>query len=177
MSWPCTWWEPTGRVHVWLTVECLNEHETTVDCGMQSLPKDESILRWDGPWPTQCATCGQPASDRSAHTRAEYRQPATGEVVTKLPIGALFDCGYGRTGPDGRALVCVIPSGHWHIDRRATNCGSPEDNEHYCWCRHGDPTQPETVHVDKSCQTCSAGAGSIQQGDFHGFLHHGSVTT
>jgi hypothetical protein len=32
------------------------------------------------------------------------------------------------------------------------------------------------VHVDKAGATCTAGAGSIIAGDWHGFLHNGQFT-
>jgi hypothetical protein len=78
------------------------------------------------------------------------------------------------TNCDGRHLYAVLPNGHhWDIDSRARNCGSPQDFIHRCWIRHGEPP---SVHVDKSGATCSAGAGSIASGDYHGFLHDGQFT-
>jgi hypothetical protein len=114
---------------------------------------------------------------RSSSRSREYRCAATGAVARTardLPTAALYDAHWWhdyRTGPDGRSLVCVLPNGHhWHIDSRASNCGRPDDDVHRCWVRHGEPPQ---VHVDKAGNTCPAGAGSIQSGDWHGFLHHG----
>jgi len=75
---------------------------------------------------------------------------------------------------DQRHLHAVLPNGHyWDIDSRASNCGSPQDFTHRCWVRHGEPPM---VHVDKNGQTCTAGAGSIAAGDYHGFLHNGQFT-
>lgn len=76
-------------------------------------------------------------------------------------------------GPDGRVLLCKTPGGEWNIDGRATNCTMPEDNEHRCWVRHGTPPR---VTIDKNGNTCAAGAGSIQAGDYHGFLRDGHLT-
>jgi hypothetical protein len=73
-------------------------------------------------------------------------------------------------GPDGRILIVQTPGGGWIIDSRASNCTMPQDNEHRCWVRHG--TAPE-ITVDKSGNTCGAGAGSIQAGNYHGFLRNG----
>lgn len=198
MSWPCTWWEQTGREHRALCAECPCGHETREDLGLIA----EDSVAWSDTarWPECCEACGHSfdyfdsdSVGRSATASAEFRCPATGAVALArdLPIGALFDCGFGRPR-GGVHLVCVIPGEghptgtrtvdgvpvgvhHWHIDQRASNCGSPEDNEHFCWCRHGDPRKPETVHVDKACNTCAAGAGSIAVPGFHGFLHHGEV--
>lgn len=75
---------------------------------------------------------------------------------------------------DGLHLHAVLPNGRqWDIDSRANNCGSPQDGQHRCWIRHGEPP---AVHVDKAGLTCTAGAGSIAAGDYHGFLHHGTFT-
>jgi hypothetical protein len=81
-------------------------------------------------------------------------------------------------GPDGLSLIVVTPTGHWHVDSRASNCTLPDDKEHRCWVRHGHPSpgHPDgPLHVDKNGLTCAAGAGSIQMRDWHGFLHHGEL--
>lgn len=49
----------------------------------------------------------------------------------------------------------------------------PDDAEHRCWIRHGEPP---LITVDKNGLTCAAGAGSIQCRDYHGFLRDGSFT-
>lgn len=68
-------------------------------------------------------------------------------------------------------LMAVLPNGHyWDIDSRASNCTMPNDRLHRCWCRHGEVPN---ITVDKNGLTCSAGAGSIQSGDYHGFLING----
>lgn len=74
---------------------------------------------------------------------------------------------------DGPHLWVQTPGGVWCIDSRASNCTMPYDYEHRCWIRHGEPPD---VTVDKAGTTCSAGAGSIQCGDYHGFLQNGSLT-
>lgn len=76
----------------------------------------------------------------------------------------------GYIGPDGRCLVVKTPDGFWYVDSRASNCGRPEDRVHKCWVRHG--SIPD-ITVDKNGDTCSAGAGSIQCGSYHGFLRNG----
>jgi hypothetical protein len=81
--------------------------------------------------------------------------------------------GWKWTGADGLNIVCVTPGGHWHIDMRASNCTMKNDTVHRCWVRHG--TVGEKLHVDKNGLTCAAGAGSIQIGSFHGFLHNGEI--
>lgn len=73
---------------------------------------------------------------------------------------------------NGKALWVQTPGGSWCIDSRASNCGSPYDYEHRCWVRHGDVP---VITVDKIGRTCSAGAGSILCGKYHGFLRNGRL--
>lgn len=147
--------------------------------------------RSDRRWPKRCA-CGykftatdtwQLAVDRAY----EYDGPFGHWLVTtkNAPPGSLWDARWlPRTsawcGPDKRSLEVICPNGHpWHIDGRASNCTLKDDNVHKCWVRHGDPTKPtgpEPLHVDKNGRTCSAGAGSIIAGNYHGFLHRGHFT-
>jgi hypothetical protein len=68
-------------------------------------------------------------------------------------------------------LMAVTPDGHWwDIDGRASNCSNRSDKRHRCWVRHGEPPH---ITVDKAGLTCSAGAGSIQTDQWHGFLSNG----
>jgi hypothetical protein len=80
-------------------------------------------------------------------------------------------------GPDGRCLVVKLPNGNdWMIDAICSNCPDREDalrGGHKCWVRHGIAPH---ITVDKAGKTCSAGAGSIQSGDYHGFLRGGEFT-
>lgn len=73
----------------------------------------------------------------------------------------------------GPVLSVMTPGGVWRIDSRASNCGSPYDYDHRCWVRHGEPP---AITVDKDGKTCVAGGGSIQCGDYHGFLRDGALT-
>lgn len=83
------------------------------------------------------------------------------------------------TNCDGRHLVVSVPTdGHeWSPSNRASNCTLKTDTLHRCWVLHGDPEVPSTLHVDKAGFTCTAGAGSIKFGDWHGFLDHGLLKT
>lgn len=96
---------------------------------------------------------------------------------------------------DGRHLHVVLPNKHsWDVDSRASNCTlkvrdtpCPENTEtgehtatckcrtHRCWVRSGDP-ETEPVTAGKSGPTCTAGAGSILSGDYHGFLVDGVLS-
>lgn len=108
-----------------------------------------------------------------------WRNPITGEEWdnSNLPAGAMYDAKAYHDIPhwcsaDGIALHVVLPDGtHWHVDGEANNCTRKGDHSHKCWPRHGDPRKGE-CHVDKNGNTCSAGAGSIQTGSWHGFLHN-----
>lgn len=118
----------------------------------------------------------------------EMRRVDTGEAVGHpLPPGAIFDymdpkCphesfgdGYKDRAVNGQFLVCVLPGGHhWHIDGRAGNCTMPDDDEHRCWVRHGEPPK---LTVDKDGNTCAAGAGSIAIPGWHGFMRDGTLVT
>jgi len=102
-----------------------------------------------------------------------------GESLTleQLPIGAIWDATWKRRkGFDGRAIYVLIPGRYpWFVDGRASNCSKPNDLDHRCWIRHGEPP---LLHVDKAGLTCAAGAGSIIAPDgWHGFLSHGYLTT
>jgi hypothetical protein len=110
-----------------------------------------------------------------------YQRLDTGKrFYGKLPIGALYAAharklpdGWDCKGADGLNVVCVTPGGRWYIDARAANCSRSAEFSHRCWIRHG--TVGESIHVDKDGDTCSAGNGSIQCGNFHGFLHKGEL--
>jgi hypothetical protein len=78
-----------------------------------------------------------------------------------------------HTFADGPHLLVMTPGGPWNIDSRASNCAEPFDYEHRSWIRTGEPPN---VTVGKGGRTCAAGAGSIQCGDYHGFLQAGSLT-
>lgn len=115
------------------------------------------------------------------------------EIKTRLIIGRVYDTPSGNLEPGnlfwntwipentfwdnhkGPHLMCILPNNdQWNIDSRASNCGSPNDRNHRCWIRHGDP-ELGNIHVDKNGLTCTAGAGSIDMGGWHGFLHNGEL--
>lgn len=75
---------------------------------------------------------------------------------------------------EGPHLHAILPNGReWNVDARASNCALKDDRLHRCWVRHGSP-EDGTIHVDKGGRTCSAGAGSIDAGGWHGYLDHGA---
>ncbi len=109
-----------------------------------------------------------------------WRRVDTGEELVQIHKhpGAMYYVSpeaqkYYRPGPDGRTLFVVTPGGLWSPDSRASNCGRPQDEVHYCWVRHG---VPPLITVDKEGDTCVAGAGSILVGKYHGFLTNGKLT-
>jgi len=153
-------------------------------------PSFEKPAKDDPRWPTHCS-CGYEFADTDEwqlFNEALYRRSDTGELVTlrDAPAGALWYA-FWRVGdlaptPDGNIVMCKTPGGDWCIDDRASNCTRPDDNVHHCWVRHGSPEDPlglnsgQPFHVDKNGDTCSAGAGSIICGNYHGFLHGGYLT-
>jgi hypothetical protein len=82
-----------------------------------------------------------------------------------------------KGGCGGRHLHITLPNlAEWDVQSRARNCTRP-DEPHECWVMSGDPeADPPTVTAGKDGNTCSAGAGSILAGDYHGFLRNGELT-
>lgn len=162
--------------------------------GRRSLDVRPATVRDDPAWPRSCR-CGYVfAEDDPWQDWQEliYRRTDTGEHVTlrdrqpsdvggpaPAPPGATWDAWWmpdAWRGPDGIALMARCPNGHhWTVDGRASNCTLPDDRVHKCWVRHGDPRDCR-VSVDKNGVTCAAGGGSIQAGDYHGFLTNGVFT-
>lgn len=110
-----------------------------------------------------------------------YRLPDGSECTSRdLPPGAVYRADWlepEHAGPDGMAINTVTPDKfHWSLDLRASNCTLPDDKEHRCWCRHGDPRIPGQLHVDKIGLTCKAGGGSIQTPNYHGMLQNGEFS-
>ena len=134
----------------------------------------------DPRWPRKCKRCAYQFTEDDQYqewTSMLYRRSDNGELITlrESSPSAMWDAvWYPWKGPDGRSVVVKLPNGHeWSIDGRATNCTMPQDNEHHCWVRHGTPPK---LTVDKNGRTCQAGAGSVQGGDYHGFLRDGCFT-
>lgn len=135
--------------------------------------------RDDPRWPARCE-CGYEFTQDDPWQEWEdrlYRRVGSGDLVTlrDAPDGAMWDASWHwRKGPDGRCLAVRCPGGsEWIIDSRASNCTMPGDDEHRCWIRHGEPPG---LTVDKNGPTCAAGGGSIQAGNYHGFLRDGVFT-
>lgn len=136
----------------------------------------------DPKWPTFCDECGykfKSIDEYQIFTDLVYKRSDTGEEcnLRKPPEGAMYWAWWfkdnPRYAPNG-ALHAVCPGGHpWNIDGRASNCTMPDDDEHRCWVRHGEPPN---ITVDKNGLTCDAGGGSIQAGSYHGFLQNGHFT-
>lgn len=75
---------------------------------------------------------------------------------------------------DGKHLYAMCPGGGiWDIMGRCNNCTLPQDRTHRCWVVQG---VPPNITVGKGGPTCSAGAGSIQTHNWHGFLQNGRFT-
>lgn len=125
-------------------------------------------------WPTVCRDCGAPVpadaprqvfNDRLYDTPSGALEPGCLHWIPYYEENTFWD---NHKGPH---LAVLVPTGElWIIDSRASNCGSPEERTHRCWVRHGDP-EKGILHVDKSGHTCTAGGGSIQTTNYHGFLH------
>ncbi len=66
---------------------------------------------------------------------------------------------------DGKHLIVVLPDGdHLDIDRRASNCTTPNDRMHRCWKKTGEP-ENLTVYPSLVGKT------------WHGYLGNGELTS
>lgn len=135
-------------------------------------------------FPVKCDHCDFYFTESSEYQLNSDRLYTSAETklfftLRELPPGAMYFADWmliNRTsnlfrGPDNHCLAVILPDEHpWLVDSRASNCTLPEDNEHKCWVRHGEPP---LITVDKNGLTCAAGAGSIQTSKWHGFLRNG----
>lgn len=144
--------------------------------GIKSVPAHD-----DPRWPTSCI-CGyvfQEKDEWQRFTQRLYRRVDTGEemILRNAPAGAMWYAEWldKMYTPQGEHVLMVkTPGGDWVIDGRASNCGMPDDEKqerHHCWVRHGTP--PDITVSKQGGPTCSAGAGSILCGSYHGFLREG----
>lgn len=141
----------------------------------------------DSRWPVKCDNCDRPfdaADPYQLFSDSIYVDAQGGEhsLRDETP-GMMWDAwwmGEYSKGPDGKCLVVNCPNGHqWMIDGPASNCTMKNDTgpygkAHRCWIRHGTPP---LITVDKAGKTCAAGAGSIQAGNYHGFLRNGEFVS
>ena len=154
--------------------------------GSQVIDNDVTLtpaLLRDSRWPKRCA-CGysfKAKDERQLNVELIYSRSDNGELITlnEAGPGAMYDAfWYPWKGPDGRSLVVKCPNGReWMIDGQANNCTMKDDwkqEQHHCWTRTGTPP---LITVGKEFgPTCNAGGGSIQAGDYHGFLRNGQFT-
>lgn len=206
MGTKCFWLEPTDKRALYLRryvssdaggkcelsgIGCHNASVRIEDSpdekdeeGYSQIVEVEPYLA-DPRWPAACA-CGYVFTDtdqRQLFQDTIYRRTDTGEVfpLRDAPPGAMYDAWWAARfwkGPDGRSLVVKLPNGtDWQVDGAANNCTMPDDHfqqKHHCWTRTGTP--PLITVGNSFGPTCNAGAGSIQSGDYHGFLQNGVLT-
>lgn len=143
-------------------------------------PQERADVSSEYQWPAHCG-CGYEFTEKDSRqifSETLYKRTDTGEVLTQREFGPgamwnqewLNENSHMR-GDDGLSISVICPNGReWFIDGGCSNCTKPEDTIHRCWCRHGIPP---ILTIDKNCNSCDAGAGSIQAGDWHGFLRDG----
>ena len=128
---------------------------------------DENYIRVGGVFHVHCNPVFEGVAPAGAMYYADWYAESFATWDATKPWG-------WKPGPDGRVLVCRVPPHHdWIVDSRASNCTKPDDNEHYCWVRSGEPPY---VTAGKAGLTCDAGAGSIATPGYHGFLRDGVLT-
>lgn len=132
-------------------------------------------------WPVKRDKCGAPVPDSAEKQLFSDRiwldDAGKEHSLRERTPGMMWNAWWmpeAYRGPDGLCLNVVCPGGHeWMIDGPASNCTMKEDRgpygqAHRCWTRTGTPP---LIQVGKQWgKTCSAGAGSIQAGSYHGFL-------
>lgn len=173
----CFWCEPDGR---WLA-RVLREGPDE---------KWETLGKFDTEAEAQAVTdsAWKTMNLFSSSVSKAFRLPDGSEVTSgELPPGAMFDAWWLHDHmpmSDGITLMVVLPNGvHWSPDSRASNCTRPDDKEHCCWIRRGDP-RTGMVHVERQPgdDTCSAGHNSIASlaadspHHYHGHLQMGWLT-
>ena len=155
--------------------EELNDEGYICNGMKPTLPHD------DPRWPTQCA-CGYVFRENDEWQRFVeeiYRRSDTGEETTirNAPAGAMWYAAWldRMQVPQGKHCLAVkTPGGEWLVDSQASNCTMKDDfrqERHHCWILHGEP--PNVTANKQGGSTCGAGAGSIQVGNYHGFLRNG----
>lgn len=165
-------------------------HSASVSIGREPVVRDEQgyicnsvrnqVPHDDPRWPTQCE-CGYVFREEDEWRKDSdliYRRADTGEAfpLRSAPAGAMWyapwlDDLYTPQGEHN--LMVMTPGGEWCVDGQASNCTMKEDfnqKQHHCWVRSGTPPD---VTAGKDGPTCSAGAGSIQCREYHGFLRNG----
>lgn len=139
---------------------------------------------WDDPaiWPKACEYCGAAVPEGKGPTSGSKQPIWSSGQGRPQPGDMWWEPGHfkhpfhwdNETDPRGHLMV-ICPNGiQWDIDSRARNCTMKEDRTHRCWVRQGEPPN---ITVGKGGFTCSAGAGSIQAGDYHGFLRNGEFVS
>lgn len=130
-------------------------------------------------WPGSCDRCGKHFSHEDSISTGENHVYTNADrtwfgLLSEAPPGAMW----WATWMDEfmphqleHVLVVKTPGGEWTPDARCSNCTRPNE-EHWCWVLHGPL---ENVTVDKQGNTCAAGAGSIAQPNYHGFLRNGTL--
>lgn len=139
-----------------------------------------ALLRADGRR-APCMYCGAlPPDDQSPHAGSHaVWDTATGELEPGCMFFEEHEPGkcFWWDNCDGRHLHVVCPDGHpWDVDGRASNCTKKDDRLHRCWVRAGEPPNVTVTKASPGHPSCSAGAGSISTGAYHGFLRGGVLT-
>jgi len=192
----CFWMEETGSVQRYLRQyhsSCpapwrflkgmlaydIVSHQPNTTISLDSYNNQEGIPH--ELWPSTC-DCGHvfdKRDERDIFPDRIYRRTDSGETLSlrDAPVGAMWNAWWFPKcwqGADGISLHVMCPGQHeWCVDARCSNCTLPEDSIHKCWTRQGTPPD---VDVSKAYgPTCSAGGGSIQTKDWHGFLRHGCL--
>lgn len=160
-------------------VKCPQEHYRHVPATEADWDNGFAAYRETHPT-TPCPTCGEPEALQGMSRPAVYNTEDGNRHPGDMYWSTCYRDKEGHVecphwdNCTGQHLYVVLPNGiTWDVDGRANNCTMKADRLHRCWVRTGEPPN---VTVGKNGFTCSAGAGSIQAGDYHGFLKNGELS-
>lgn len=185
-----------GGYHQSLTYLGVEPATYTYRDGRRYLASQSMLDHADPRWPAGCVSCAYlflDADHWQMWQEGLYRRADTGQLhvlhqsapadalsAPSAPPGASWDAwwmGDWCKGPDGMCLMVRLPNGRdWMVDSEASNCTRKGDRSHKCWVRDGDPRLANVTAGKSGGDTCAAGAGSIQAGDYHGFLNAGVLS-
>lgn len=195
---------PTGNMRVWLrrysisdTNRCSSKYayhngmtfvqDVLVEKSEDGCIKEPKldITKDDARWPVKCDYCDYLFVDtdrRQEFTDQLYSNGTDIWPLRDLPPGAMYLADWWSqdhfwdNGEGKPSLIVKLPNGHeWNVDSRCNNCTLPDDRTHRCWIRTGEP--PNVTVGKGPGATCSAGAGSVQVPEWHGFLRNGELVS
>lgn len=184
----CIGWKKTIR-KTWKGEKCYHMTvESVIGEGVEQpgveyggLTFDESDNNHLPNIPAVCISCGHHATEKDDVKSSRSITHVYNTASGRPEPGDVYyrgDAWWWSNWPEGKLCeIIVLPNGvEWNIRSRANNCARKDDTTHRCWCITGSIEEGNLNSDAKNCDTCSAGAGSIQGGNFHGYLRNGYIS-